>query len=320
MKEAFRQNKMYLDFLFKKIFSKKIFLAIFMKETLREYRNYDVKMIMDEFIEGHIEFDKPLPSIIGQNTELNLDNKQTRFDILFYALLPASDKKIGLIINLEFQNNFYVGYSCLKRGHYYNSRNISNQFETIIEHGNYDALVKVASIWFLFNPTKEKQNSINSYRMIENNIVGNVHENEEEYDMSEIVMVYLGSGNSDNGLIDLMNQFKESCYNVDGINHYINEKYHVTFDENDKKEMKEMFSYSEYITQKSIELGKEQGIELGKKQGKEQGIELGKESNIVMMIRNKMKKRNLSVQEAIEQLDLDEHDISYYLDLLKKYE
>ncbi|MGN1343134.1 MAG: hypothetical protein ACI4U3_01045 [Traorella sp.] len=28
-----------------------------------------------------------------------------------------------------------------------------------------------------------------------------------------------------------------------------------------------MFSYSEYITQKSIELGKEQGIELGNEEG-----------------------------------------------------
>ena len=321
-----------LDFIFKNIFCDKGLLAIIMKETMQEYKNYDADTIMNKFIEDHIQTNVPLRRILGQNTEINLDNKQTRFDILFYARLPHSKDRIGIIINLEFQDNYYVGYPFLKRGHYYNARNISNQFETLIQDGNYSDLKKVVSIWFFFNPPKEKQNAINRYVMHEENILGNVHEKKEDYDMSEIIMVYLGSKDSLDDFINLMNQFKDVTSNLDKIEKLIEEKYHIKIKEETKKEMIKMFSYSEYVTQKGFEKGKEQGIklgekrgiELGEKLGEKRGIELGKESGqslaIAKMIRNKMKKRHLSAEEAIRELDLDEFDLSYYLDLLEKYE
>ncbi|MGN1343701.1 MAG: hypothetical protein ACI4U3_03925 [Traorella sp.] len=62
----------------------------------------------------------------------------------------------------------------------------------------------------------------------EENILGNVHEKKEDYDMSEIIMVYLGSKDSPDEFINLMNHVKDINRNLEKIEKKIKKKYHAT--------------------------------------------------------------------------------------------
>ncbi len=98
------------------------------------------------------------------------------YDIRFYATAPASGDLIGLIINVEAQNDFYTGYPLIKRGLYYCSRLISAQYGTEFAEGHYEDIKKVYSIWICMNPPKNRQNSITRYYIAEENIIGDVKE------------------------------------------------------------------------------------------------------------------------------------------------
>lgn len=54
--------------------------------------------------------------INGMNKEsVSIDEGTVTYDIKYRALLPESKKLIGLIINIEAQNNWNPGYPIVKR-------------------------------------------------------------------------------------------------------------------------------------------------------------------------------------------------------------
>ena len=69
------------------------------------------------------------------------------YDIRFFAWLPSKLEKIRLIINVEAQKKYYVGYSLTTRGIFYGARMISVQLGTEFETPEYDKIKKVYSIW-----------------------------------------------------------------------------------------------------------------------------------------------------------------------------
>lgn len=60
------------------------------------------------------------------STEDKSPNEGTvTYDIRFYAAAPGSQGRIGLILNVEAQSDFYPGYPLVKRGIYYCCRMVS---------------------------------------------------------------------------------------------------------------------------------------------------------------------------------------------------
>ena len=128
------------------------------------------------------------------------------YDIRFLAILPVSNEYIRLIINVEAQNDFYPGYPLVKRGLYYCSRMISSQYGTEFSDSHYEKIKKVYSIWICLNPPKKWENCITRYSITEENLIGNVKERKENYDIMTAVMVFLGKPQSENygGILKLL--------------------------------------------------------------------------------------------------------------------
>ena len=114
------------------------------------------------------------------------------YDIRFLASLPSSDGKIRMILNVEGQNNFYPGYPIIKRGIYYCSRMISSQYGSEFTETHYEKIRKVYSIWICPNPPKKRENTVTRYCVQEENLVGQVSEQKENYDLLTVVMICLG--------------------------------------------------------------------------------------------------------------------------------
>ncbi len=78
--------------------------------------------------------------------------------------------------------------------------------------------------------------------------------------------------------------------------------------------MNDMCNISEVILERGLEQGLEQGLERGLEQGLEQGIEKNQLDNIAKL----MKKLNLTQEEAMDMLDIEEENREKYHKMLKK--
>ena len=79
---------------------------------------------------------------------------------------------------------------CLKRvQNRPHDRMISAQYRTEFIHSEYQNIKKVYSIFICMTPPQKRQNSITRYRLVEENLIGNVKEPVRNYDLLSVVMV-----------------------------------------------------------------------------------------------------------------------------------
>lgn len=94
--------------------------------------------------------------------------------------------------DIECQASFYPGYPLVKRGVYYGGRMISSQYGTVFTKSHYEKLEKVYSIWICINPPMYRKNSINIYSLTEQQLLGDVREKKENYDLLTVALLCLG--------------------------------------------------------------------------------------------------------------------------------
>ena len=159
----------------KRVLSEKAILARIMKACLAEYRDCPVRDIEEKYIEGQPQVssvpvlpDEEGSVISGLDTEdKSVHEGMVTYDIRFRAIAPDSGELIGLIVNVEAQNNFYPGYPLTKRGVYYCSRMISSQYGREFTGSHYEKLKKVYSSWICMNPPRRRENTITRYHLTE---------------------------------------------------------------------------------------------------------------------------------------------------------
>ena len=66
---------------------------------------------------------------------------------------------------------------------------ISSQYGTEFTETQYEKIRKVYSIWICPNPPKKRENTITRYCVQEENLVGQVLEQKENYDLLTVVMI-----------------------------------------------------------------------------------------------------------------------------------
>ena len=156
--------------------------------------------IADKYIEGEpevshtaVHMDETAEFITGMNSEsASVRERTVTFDIRFRAIVPNAAEAIDMILNVEAQNDFYPGYPIVKRGVYYASRMISEQYGTVFENSEYQKIKKVASIWICPNPPENRKNTIVGYSIQKNDMIGITNEEVSNYDLITVVMVCLG--------------------------------------------------------------------------------------------------------------------------------
>ena len=197
----------------KKLLAKKIILAWIMKECVPEFKRFSIQQIAKDCIEGEPDVSKVAvdqdemdymeivadESIEGMNTEDNsIKEGRVFYDIKFSAVVPDSQEPVQLIINIEAQKDDKTPYPLIKRAIYYVSRMISAQKNKVFTGKHYEKIRKVYSIWIQMNVDDDKANTITKYKISEEHTVGNVSEEERNYDLLTIMMLRLGSADKAN--------------------------------------------------------------------------------------------------------------------------
>lgn len=269
-------NQMQYDAACKKVLAEKIILAWIMKHTMKAYAECEVREIVKKYIVGEpkvvetpvLPDETNVPKITGTGVEdITVIEGNIIYDIQFRAIVPSTDEVMQMIIKVEAQNDFDPGYPIIKRGIYYCARMISSQYGTVFTNSHYERLQKVYSVWICMNPPKERNNTITEYSLTEKKHVGNVKENEDDYNLINAVMICLGSGNdkTENELLRLLDVLLSSEKKAKEKKEILAQEFHIPMTEKMEEEVEHMCNLSDGVEHKGIQ----KEIEIGIKQGKE---------------------------------------------------
>ena len=149
-KEIMRETKRLYDEQCKKILSYKQILAYIFKECLEEYKDLSLEKIQ-ELLDEEQSHDK----MISKNVEdQSIRGSMIRYDLLYKLRNP--------------QRNDPEGF----------------------EEDDFDNIQKVITLWICLRHARYKDNTINTYRIEEGNIVGHLKHAKEFYDLMEIILLY----------------------------------------------------------------------------------------------------------------------------------
>ena len=256
------------DSIYKQLFAEKDILSRIMKECVDEFKDCSLEDIANKYIEGtpQISSEEVFPTnpnkIRGlSNEDKSIGEGTVTYDIRFLATVPNTDGLIQLIVNVEAQNKYHIGYPLIKRALYYCSRMMSAQHGTEFTESHYEKIKKVYSIWICPNPPKKDSNTITSYSIQENNIVGNFKEEVKNYDLIKVVMVLLGKSQSDNNLLKFLRILLRNDMLIEEKQRILKEDFDYNISKNIEREVIDMCNLSMGIYEEGIEKGIAEGVE-----------------------------------------------------------
>lgn len=307
--QATDQDAQY-DAACKRLLSEKIILAWIMKSCLEEYRNCDVKEIAEKYIETQPQVSKvqvmpdAAPRVRGISSEdTSLTEGTTVYDIRFIALVPSSGELVQMIVNVEAHNVHNVlkpKYPVVKRGIFYCGRMITSQYGTEFTHSEYQKVKKVVSIWICMNPPEDRKNTITRYHMTEENLIGNVKEPLQNYDLIEVVIVCLGDENNDHydGVLKLLGVLLSPKTEATTKRQVLQDEFDIPMTKTLDEEVHRMCNLSEGVRS------------LGREEGREEGV--------IASLKNLIANTGWTLEKAMETLGVPITDRPRYTKLLNR--
>ena len=243
----------------KKLLSSKKILAWILKYCVEEFKDCSIADIRDRYIIGIPETASVpvLPDetnaaakvnadrISGERTEdTSVTEGKVTFDIRFRAITPRSEL-VQLIINIEAQRSRRTSYPLLKRAMYYVSRLISSQYGVDFDKAQYGKIKKVYSIWLCMDAPDDR-GGITRYRMQEEPEYGNILDEKENYDLQQIVMVYVAHARADmeNRLLNLLGELFVSEDDASRKKAELIEHFDIDLNENEERLVSTMCNLS----------------------------------------------------------------------------
>ena len=253
-----------LDAAVKEVLANKQILARILKVCVSEYKDCDVKDIEEKYIEGvpsigsvPVHRSDNSPNINGMNTEDKTTSEGTQFfDIRFYATLPGSAEKIGLIINVEAQNRYKPGYSLVRRGIYYCGRLLSMQYGPIFTEPDYDKIKKVYSIWICTNAPDKDADTITRYVINEECLKGESRTEPNDYDLLNVVFVKFNKKQNADGLNGLLKILLSNNLTGQEKEEILEKEYSLEFNADLERSVDHMCNISEGVLKEGIERGR----------------------------------------------------------------
>ena len=246
------------------LLSYKSILALILKYSIVELKDYDIETIAT-FIEGNVEIgsQEVLPhskETIDGNTQesSNISEGNIRFDLKFHLVLPEDEDQEyrEVIVNLESQNQFNTNYDIAKRGIYYCSRLLSEQITNLNDSKVYNDLKKVYSIWLFTNPPKKYANTISEFKMTKKNRYRKFTK-DVDYDLMSMIFICLGDF-TNNPMIETMEKLLSRKYSIDAMKSSL-EKVGVPIKQEVLKEVDNMCNLSQGIREEGRLEGRLEG-------------------------------------------------------------
>ena len=165
----------------------------------------------------------------------------------------------------------------MKRAVYYCSRLISSQYTVDFEKAHYEGVKKVYSIWLCMD-TPDGASGITRYRLTENQEYGAYREDRRNYDLLQVVMVYIGQGKRElgNRLLNLLEEIFKSKDSAKDKRERLQKEYQIDLNEDEEGMVDTMCNLSVGIFERAWNQGVTAGFAKGREEGLEKGLEEGR--------------------------------------------
>lgn len=209
--------------------------------------------------------------VIGLNTEnQEIYEGLIKFDIIFYAWEPIktdlaaseeapAEKNKGalnkIILNVEAQKNNPTEYKIINRAVFYVGRLISSQKERDFVNSHYDDIRSVYSIWVCMNM---EENSLSHIHLTQEDLVGK-NQWKGNLNLMNIIMIGLSEElpGPEEGyeLHRLLGALLSQKLTVEEKLTIMETEYHISVEENLRKDVNVMCNLGEGIEEKAIAIG-----------------------------------------------------------------
>ena len=259
-----------LNLRFKKVIHDSDVLSCIIHNNVDEFKDKSI----DE-IKACLDLGEDGCTVIGRDTEFGSpDHGRIQTDSVFDVIVPGTDEKVSIILNIEGQSDPYPGYPIGKRAEFYIARMVSSQQGVYFTNDDYGNVRKTYSIWFILRPDLGKRNTVVRYRMRGENVVGNP-KNPPVLDTFNVLMVYVGG--YDNSLPDEA-AFPAALFtkmDLQERQELMKSKFNITLRESIMREVNHMASLGEDTYNHGFKEGsKETASEIVLRLVKEEGWEL----------------------------------------------
>ena len=293
-----------LDTAAKKLVKHRVILAEILKECTDEFKDFDLKYIQDNCFVGEVKMDivsvdQDIPdadtSVVGSDTEdASIKEGTIRYDLIFDAVVPDTQKQIRMVINVEIQVSTDLPYSIVTRAIYYAARLVSRQKGTVFTNSDYQKIQKVYSIWICPDPKKMNANSIAEYGITQQKVIGRVKEKVENYDKIKIIILSVNDEGMENRntIIRLLNTLLSTTESVENRKKILQNDFNISMTKEIEEEVAEMCNLGMAVELKGVE----------------KGVELTRLEDIKSL----MKTLNLTIQQAMDALQVPKEEQDYY--------
>ena len=312
------------DAVCKQLLSEKSILAWIMKYCVSECREMAVEDIA-RCIEASPSVsvtpvfpDENTTLINGMNTvNTSRDEGTVVFDILFAAMIPLP-KPMRLIINVEAQADFSPHYPLPSRAEYYSARLISSQKGREFTDSHYGDIKKVYTIWICTDPPEYRENTIGRTTTAMRYRFGRVDRLIKGYGLQRTVFVLLGDEEEKEaeGVLRLLDVLFRSEKGIEERKRILEEEFDIAMNEDMEMEVRHMCNLSKGVEDRGFRKGVVVGTENGIVKGREEGLKEGREEEKLNSIRSLMKKLNLTLEQAMDVLDVPKSEQEKYAQLL----
>ena len=290
----------------KRLLGNKNILAHILVKSVDEFKGMEPKEAIS-YIEGtpyisNIPLEPGLTNIaevkhgerlVGLNTEkCEINEGLVRFDIVFYVRMK--DGLSQIIVNVEAQKDEPKGYEILNRAIFYVSRLISSQKERDFENSHYDDIKRVYSIWVCMNM---RENSMKHIHLTEEDVVG-CYKWKGKLDLFNIIMIGLSKEIPENNEMYELHRLLGALFSEELT---ANEKliimeneYGIAVEEKFREDVSYMCNLSQSIEEKGIEKG------------------------ILVSIKRLMTNLKLSLEQALDTLEISDEEKPKYREMLGK--
>ena len=199
MQNSTERNLNTYDYHAKNILKEKNILVHLIKAFVPEFRDMPVQDIRQYIGLDPGEVDNDLISQSGIGVDYEDEFGKITSDISFELKLPdgcRTDVRFMIMMDIEPQD-YRTKYSPVKRGIVNISKMISSQQGRYYSRMHYENVQQVYSIWICFNPPRKEAGTIRTYSFSETNILGDYHEEKEEYDLAKVIVINLGRSADD---------------------------------------------------------------------------------------------------------------------------
>lgn len=263
----------------KRLLSLSEILAWILHSCVDEFKSYDVPFIMKNCFVG-----KPIISVKAVHPDMpdktdksdksnkvdnsdkpdnqyvqtmnsessSIDEETIYFDVRFKVRVPNTGELIEIIIDLEIQKDSSEILKIIRRGIYYCSRLISEQYGTEFKGQHYEKIKKVISIWICPSAANTRQDSIAEIRNTANVIHGNFKMQEKYYDLSRVIIICLsGNEKSEQKIIRLLSVYLSDKTKPEDKKYILEHEFNIRMTEEMERGIDKMYTLSNALIERN---------------------------------------------------------------------